>query len=59
MIPANCQLNRNYQSDLEEFGHVDFKSEMVNRAQGGGHLPGLRNAKVWAKGAIRYPACLI
>ena len=30
------KLVRNYQSDLEEFGHVDFKSEMVNRPQGGG-----------------------
>lgn len=29
-------LVRRYQADLEEFGHVDFKSEMVSRPQGGG-----------------------
>lgn len=30
------KLVRSYLSDFEEFGHVDFKSEMVKRPQGGG-----------------------
>lgn len=32
------KLLRNHIQDFEAFGHVDFKSEVVNRRQGGGSL---------------------